>query len=167
MNDKHYKENKLWAYLDGDLNTDERAAIQNHISYCESCQLLLNELKSFDNELAQTVVEEPSMRFSKNVMELIEEEVTTTYAPIIPPFWRKLIATGMITLVVAVFSIPLLTPVQSFSLFGLEIGATHTLMFTHIFSILENPLVQISAASLGAFWLLFVADKFILSKRLR
>jgi len=166
MSDKHYREDKLWAYMDGDLKADEQSAIQHHLSYCATCQELMSELKSFDNELAQTVVESPSMRFSKNVMELIEEEVTSVYSPIIPPFWQKLIATGFGTLVVSLLFLPTFLPANSNIPFMEDINNT-TDWLVGATSIFQNPIVLMVVGGVAAFWILFATDKFFLSKKLR
>ncbi len=163
MKEQHYKEDKLWAYLDKDLSAEEVAQIEQHLNYCTTCLEHLNALKAFDNEVAATVVEVPSMRFSKNVMELIEEEVSLTYAPIIKPFWQKLLATGFGSLLLALVFLPTFVPASSsFPLVTQIEQTTQSLLATA--QMLNQPAVFLVVASLLAFWLLFAADKFLLSK---
>ena len=42
----HKKEQTLQRYLDGELESEERAEVEKHLAECESCQTHLDELKA-------------------------------------------------------------------------------------------------------------------------
>ena len=47
----HNKEQDLQRYLDGELESEERAEIEKHLAECESCQTHIDELKALASVL--------------------------------------------------------------------------------------------------------------------
>ncbi|NBD24976.1 anti-sigma factor family protein [Paenibacillus glycinis] len=78
--DKHPEE-QLSAYLDDELNPDERRKVEDHLATCASCQALLEELAYTKQDLAQTFsrIEAP-MDFEARVMQTIGDDKARSYA---------------------------------------------------------------------------------------
>lgn len=64
-------EERLWDYIDGLGNPEERSAIQTLIAENIEWQRKYNELLNVHQLMNDTELETPSMRFAKNVMEEI------------------------------------------------------------------------------------------------
>ena len=64
-------EERLWDYIDGLGNPEERSAIQTLIAENIEWQRKYKELLNIHQLMNDTQLEEPSMRFTKNVMEEI------------------------------------------------------------------------------------------------
>lgn len=64
-------EERLWDYIDGLGNPEERSAIQILIAENVEWQRKYKELLNIHQLMNDTQLEEPSMRFTKNVMEEI------------------------------------------------------------------------------------------------
>ena len=64
-------DNRLWEYIDGQSSIDEKLAIEKLIETNKQWKETYNKLLEI-NQLAQSsALEEPSLRFTKNVMEEI------------------------------------------------------------------------------------------------
>lgn len=64
-------EERLWSYIDGVSEADERSAIEQLIQSNVEWQSKYKELLDVHQLLQQQELEEPSMRFTRNVMEEI------------------------------------------------------------------------------------------------
>lgn len=64
-------EARLWAYIDSLCPDNERAAIEQLISEQAAWQAKYRELLEVHQMISSTQLEEPSMRFTRNVMEEI------------------------------------------------------------------------------------------------
>lgn len=62
---------RLWDYIDGLADTSERAAVEKLIAEHAEWRIKYQELLDVHQMVQTTELEEPSMRFSKNVMEEI------------------------------------------------------------------------------------------------
>jgi hypothetical protein len=72
MNEQHNIEDRLWDYIDGSCNAGEKGFIENLIATQEEWRMKYHELMDV-HQLMQGSLEldEPSLRFSQNVMEEI------------------------------------------------------------------------------------------------
>lgn len=64
-------EERLWEYIDGFSNPDDLPVVKRLIEENQSWREKYNELVEVNQLLHATELEEPSMRFTKNVMEEI------------------------------------------------------------------------------------------------
>src|SRR5918993_2635794 len=64
-------EEKIWDFVNGNLPEKEKDQVQQMISSNVQWQKLHEEIVSFESLMKTTEPEEPSMRFSKNVMDEI------------------------------------------------------------------------------------------------
>ena len=162
-NQNHISEESLWQYVDKLLANQKRLEIDTHLQNCADCRLELEEIQAFNTEVSDTVVQEPSMRFSKNVMEMIEEEVTSMeYIPLLNTIWFKLLGSSF-----AVF----IFTVMSFGFTGQKTDIVWMDKMNDNVSVLFSSLPNIASSAIGlililmAFWSLFIIDKLYLSKR--
>jgi hypothetical protein len=83
MNTEQPMEDRLWDYIDGRSSPVERSAIETLIAANQEWRRKYRELLDIHQLLAGSELEEPSMRFTKNVMEEIARHhvapATTTY----------------------------------------------------------------------------------------
>lgn len=71
MNTEQPMEDRLWDYIDGLSSPAERSAVETLIAANRQWQQKYRELLDVHQLLAGSELEEPSMRFTKNVMEEI------------------------------------------------------------------------------------------------
>ena len=64
-------EERLWNYIDGTAAADERSVIERLLQENAEWKAKYHELLEVNKLLASSELEEPSMRFTKNVMEQI------------------------------------------------------------------------------------------------
>src|SRR6478672_13555670 len=69
--DKLDMELRLWEYIDGLSTTEEKSVVETLIRENAEWRALYQELLQTHQSLAVIDLEEPSMRFTKNVMEEI------------------------------------------------------------------------------------------------
>ena len=64
-------EERLWNYIDGSATVDERSVIEKLLQENAAWRAKYHELLEVNQLLASSELEEPSLRFTKNVMEQI------------------------------------------------------------------------------------------------
>jgi anti-sigma factor RsiW len=70
--DNQYIEQQLWDYIDGNVPSEQRQAIEQAIAADPAWQVAYQELTTFDGYMkTNATAEQPSLRFTKNVMEQI------------------------------------------------------------------------------------------------
>lgn len=71
MNEQQNIEERLWDYIDGTANAEEKSAIEKLIATNLEWQRTYRELLETHQLMTSSELDAPSMRFSKNVMEEI------------------------------------------------------------------------------------------------
>ncbi len=71
MNNLEQIEGRLWDYIDGNAGQEERSAIEKLIAENNEWRLKYAELLELHQAINLTELEQPSLRFTKNVMEEI------------------------------------------------------------------------------------------------
>jgi hypothetical protein len=71
MNTQKNIEERLWSYIDGTSEVEEKSAIEQLLNENLEWQQKYKELLDINQLLHSTELEEPSMRFTRNVMEEI------------------------------------------------------------------------------------------------
>jgi hypothetical protein len=79
MNEQHIEE-QLWNYIDGNCNETERAEITARIHSDSVWKTQYNELLQVHEMIHASTLEEPSLRFTLNVMEEIAQSHITPAA---------------------------------------------------------------------------------------
>lgn len=75
--DCHNIQEKLYAYLDGELTPEETACFLSHLQHCPQCQALVEETQSIEDGIfAALQVVEPPQDFSKRVMAALPQTMT-------------------------------------------------------------------------------------------
>jgi hypothetical protein len=98
---------QLSAYLDGELEEEEKRLVEEHLAMCESCATRFNELKTTVNFLRKTEEIEIPVKFQRRISEAVRAEIRQLgkrgRSLYLPRFaWRSLaIATGFLGLVLA------------------------------------------------------------------
>jgi hypothetical protein len=67
-------EERLWSYIDGSCDEEERKAIDMLITTDKAYSAKFEELLNFDQQLSKIEAEEPSMAFTYKVMEGVRAE---------------------------------------------------------------------------------------------
>lgn len=69
MNVQQNMEDRLWSYIDGQVSADEKSTIERLIESHQEWREKYHELLEVHELVQSSALEEPSMRFTKNVME--------------------------------------------------------------------------------------------------
>ncbi|TKC12583.1 hypothetical protein FA048_02910 [Pedobacter polaris] len=68
-------EEQLWNYIDGNCTTEEKAEIEARLAVNLQYHTVYQELLAVHNELNKLDFEEPSMSFTRNVMDKVSVEL--------------------------------------------------------------------------------------------
>lgn len=68
-------EEQLWNYIDGNCTAVEKAEIEAKLAIDLRYQEVYEDLLAVNNELKQLDFEEPSLSFTRNVMEKVNQEL--------------------------------------------------------------------------------------------
>ena len=68
-------EEQLWNYIDGNCTAVEKAEIEAKLAMDVQYQEIYQDLLAVNNELKQVDLEEPSLSFTRNVMEKVNQEL--------------------------------------------------------------------------------------------
>jgi len=71
MDTQHSMEDRLWEYIDGQGNAEERTVIEQLIAADAAWRAKYGELLEVHQLINSTELDEPSMRFTRNVMDEI------------------------------------------------------------------------------------------------
>jgi hypothetical protein len=71
MNSQQSIEERLWEYIDGTCSAQEKSTIDKFLQENEQWKLVFEELMDIQQMLASSELEQPSLRFAKNVVEKI------------------------------------------------------------------------------------------------
>ncbi len=108
MNTQQNMEERLWSYIDGVSEGEEKSAIEKLLQSNLEWQRKHRELLDIHELLHSTELEEPSMRFTRNVMEEIAKH---KIAPATKTYINKRIINGL-----AIFFV---TMIVGFLIYGL------------------------------------------------
>ena len=73
MSQEQYIEQQLWAYIDGISTNEERSVVEKLLQNNFEWKNKYHELLEVNNLIRSSELEQPSMRFTKNVMEKIAQ----------------------------------------------------------------------------------------------
>ena len=92
MNTEQHIEERLWSYIDGFATAEERSAIEKLLQENVEWKRKYGQLLEVHQLLNATELEEPSMRFSRNVMEEIAK---AHIAPATKSYINKKVISGL------------------------------------------------------------------------
>lgn len=167
MKKEHISEEQLWEYLDGEINQEKQGFLEKHLDKCPLCKKAYLEIAAFNQELAGAVQLQPSMRFSKNVMEIIEIEVSKKlYRPLLQSFWRKLAISGFATMLTAMVAVGFLFPGEENLPFQIELTNLQSILgfFPQLF---QNQIFMFALLSVAGLWGIYLLDKFVIARFIR
>jgi hypothetical protein len=78
MKSNQHIEDRIWDFIDGNINENDRLEIQQLLKENETWKQTYDELLFLNNTLKSSQLEEPSMRFSLNVMDSIQKNRVST-----------------------------------------------------------------------------------------
>ncbi|WP_199137213.1 anti-sigma factor family protein [Pedobacter sp. ASV12] len=67
-------EEQLWNYIDNNCTSEERATVEARLALDKTYQQVYQELLAVHHELSMLELDEPSMSFTRNVMEQVKLE---------------------------------------------------------------------------------------------
>jgi len=146
---------ELWAYLDGSLATEDHNRIEQLVRTDSQWQAKFSELSALHQSLLSGLeTEEPSMRFSKNVMDAIAKE---SIAPALKSYLNPWVIRGIAAAFLIMTGILLLS-----------VQGTGGLKYPHLtLPSLKMPAITGSAFSYGVMFLLVIAGLLFADSLLR
>lgn len=82
---------KLWKYVDGTCSAEEKARLDALLAADAGLREDLEQVEAIHKALQAMQPEQPSLRFSKNVMEAIPKFYPAARAePLVPANWKKI-----------------------------------------------------------------------------
>ena len=69
---KHIDSSELWNFISGSLPEERSIEISRHMEVCDTCRLEFQMRKTLQTDLMDLEHQQPSMRFQKNILEVIE-----------------------------------------------------------------------------------------------
>lgn len=152
----------LWDYIDGGCNATEEERVSQLIANDSTWKSKYNELLAFNTSLTGVAPEQPSMRFTKDVMDAI---ATTAIAPKTKSYINNYIVRSIAAFFLLVITV---------SLFVLYSGVNSSIPQLAIKNPLKIKLDWLSSGTVmnfialtGILCLLLLADHFIRNKRTR
>ncbi|MEM6724205.1 MAG: zf-HC2 domain-containing protein [Bacteroidota bacterium] len=145
-------EKLIWDYIDNELSESKRLEVEQHLSTCPACKQEFDLCVALHQEIQKVECLKPSFRFSKNVMEIIELDVSCQYRPLLNSFWKRLLMGGMATTLFFVTLITLILP-------GVwRMPAPQNSSFLRW---IENPGFYTFVTVMISFWLIYLADQWL------
>ncbi|MEO1434726.1 MAG: zf-HC2 domain-containing protein [Bacteroidota bacterium] len=145
-------EKLIWDYIDNELDPEQRAYVEEHLDACPECKEEFDLCVALHQEIQKVECLKPSFRFSKNVMEIIEMDVSCQYRPLLTSFWKRLLMGGMAT------TLSFIT-LMTFVLPGTWQGPVS--QNGSLLRWVDNPGFYTLAAVMISFWLIYLADQWL------
>ncbi len=95
----------IWKYLDGACTPEEKERVEKLKKEDAAFRAALLERQRLDQELEEQPLEQPSLRFAKNVMERLPELYQRSIEPLVRPLWIKVFFGSLGALFLAYFVI--------------------------------------------------------------
>lgn len=132
----------LWKYAEGTCQAAEKAEIEKLLASDPSLREELEMIQQIHRVLDKMEPEQPSMRFSKNVMEALPDIYSQPAPePLVSFFWKKIFWGAVVAGVAGVFFLP-----------ALNVGSSFSLPFTDALSrFLQSATGQLPATAVTSF----------------
>ena len=155
----------FWKYAEGLCDLHETAQVEKLLANDPSLQTDLDSILEAQSALVNIVPEAPSMRFTKNVMEVLPDVYPTEIVaePLIRPVFKKVFWMALAASLAAVFLLPKTGQSASVGLIAPYIEQLNAGILSTI-SQVPNMVVQYFILTLLSITLLMVLDKMFLKK---
>lgn len=163
MDTKQTIEERLWGFIDGNISSDEKTVIEKLLETDALWKAKYKELLSVNELLKSDILDSPSLRFTKNVMEEIGK---LHIAPATRTYINKKIIWGLGFFFIALFAGFLIYGFaqMDWSSTGTETGITRNLDKLDFSKFFNNTLVNVFMM-INIILGLFLFDNFLTSKR--
>jgi len=94
----------LSAYIDNELNENERHVVEEHLRHCSSCQKIVEQFKTLDTSLREVEFEEPSREFVFNLKKNVMEKIKKRHGPVIWKFLPVLLPVAAAAVLVLIIT---------------------------------------------------------------
>lgn len=164
---KCINEEKLWEYLDNELNNEEARQIEKHLADCPHCNNELNELMFFNTQFGNAVHEIKENKINPIKNCLVEIELGyNEIKPQLKKYWKGIAAFGGITVLLTLMFVTLACPVSNKMIFESEFNSV-TYHISQFLYFMAKPVIMNIWVIVLTFSFLFWIDKklVILNRR--
>mgnify|MGYP005835340911 CR=1 FL=1 len=92
----------LSAYIDNELNENERQRVEEHLKFCSNCLKVVEEFKTIDMSLREIEIEEPSRDFIFNLNKKVMEKIRKKRSSVFWKFVPVLVPVAVVTILVII-----------------------------------------------------------------
>ena len=152
-------EEKLWEYLDGELEEKEVQKIEEHLSKCPHCNQELNELLFFNTQFSNAIndiKEEKTNPIKNRLMEI--ELGYNEMKPQLKKYWKGIAIFGGITVLMTLIFVTLACPVSNKMVFESEFNSV-TYHISQFLYFMAKPFIMNIWVIILTFSFLFWVDK--------
>ena len=150
------REEQLWNHIDETASAEERAALEQELRTDDALQQELSLRKKLHEELAGIEPEQPSMRFTQNLMDILPKLYQRLQIkPLISKGWTRIYLAGFLLTVLALlgFGLGILSPSTSSILLGWTSEYFNVGIETELPFLLAIIVIGIATATLYLIWL--------------
>lgn len=79
----------IWKYLDGRATTEEQSTVERLLEEDPAFKAAFLERQKLEETIKKEELEQPSMRFAKNIMDKLPDLYRRTVEPLVRPFWIR------------------------------------------------------------------------------
>ncbi|MGD1822274.1 MAG: anti-sigma factor family protein [Pleomorphochaeta sp.] len=133
----------LNSYLDGELQEPWKTQVEEHLSYCNGCQLRLNQLKELDNKLKNASFSDEDIRErSERVIKFFENNRFNTEVK--KSFFKRKVQINLVPALLTSAAAVVVVFIGSFVLFGSNNKQTSEILPEVMMPIESNQVEQVS-----------------------
>lgn len=154
---KCISEEKLWEYLDNEMDAATEQQTEAHLAECPHCQTEMQQLLFLNAQFENAIKAEATKTKSKNC--LIEIELGyNEIKPLLKRFWKQIAAFGVATTFVTILFITLVCPVSNKPIFEPQFH-TITYSISQFLYFMTKPIIMNLWVIVLTFSFLFWLDK--------
>lgn len=152
-------EEKLWEYLDNELQADEIHEIEEHLKKCSHCSHELNEVKFFNAQFSNAIQDNEEKKVNPIKNCLVEIELGyNEIKPQLKKHWRGIALFGGVTVLLTLMFVTLACPVSNKMIFESEFNSV-TYHISQLLYFMTKPIIMNIWVIVLTFSFLFWIDK--------
>lgn len=156
---KCINEEKLWEYLDNEVEIDEKRQIESHLKKCPYCNQELNELMFFNTQFSNAINDKEQTKENSIKNCLVEIELSyNEIKPQLKKYWKGIAIFGGITILFTLIFITLACPVSNKMIFEAEFNSV-TYQISQLLYFMMKPIIMNIWVIILTFSFLFWVDK--------
>lgn len=137
---KCINEEKLWEYLDNEVDKITESQIEKHLEVCPNCQSELEQLMFFNTQFENAIKADLTQEKSKKC--LVEIELSySEIKPVLQKYWGQLTAFALLITLITTLFITLVCPVSGKPLFYAQFH-TVTYSLSQLLYFMVKPIVM-------------------------